>query len=81
MLRRPALCLAAAVALSACGDDGILPHPVPVALTHPLKVGELVVCEETLFRVGVPNFFPIIQWARRTFTCELVPKARPIAGK
>ena len=68
---RAALYLIAGVSLSACADDAIMPHPVPIALSHPLKVGEQVTCTETLTRFGVPNILPVLMWARRTFICEL----------
>jgi hypothetical protein len=59
--------------LAGCSDDAIKPQTPPVVMTYPLKIGEEVVCEETLTRIGlgVHPILPGIGWAKRTFRCEV----------
>jgi hypothetical protein len=60
-----------ALFLAGCAD-GIEPFAPPVAVTYSLRLGDEVVCNETLVRMGLPNtIFQLIGWAKRTWTCEL----------
>jgi hypothetical protein len=68
---KPHLIVLLALLLPGCGDDAIQPHPAPITLSHPMLLGDEVVCVETLVRFSMPGVLPIIGWAKRTFTCEL----------
>jgi hypothetical protein len=70
--------LIAALLLSACGPDGIVPQPPPVALSYVMMPGYEVECVETLVRINIPSALPIIMWGKRTFNCELRKKSTAV---
>ena len=64
--------------LTACGPDGIMPQPPPIAITYVLTPGYEVACVETLVRINIPSIAPVIGWGKRTFTCELTKKSTAV---
>lgn len=60
--------------LAACGDDGPIPHPPPVTINVPLKLGQEVVCVESRIYMGLPVVFPVLRYAKRVWTCDLRAK-------
>lgn len=64
-----------ALVLAACADEGLVPHPPPVTIMMPLKLGQEVVCVESRIRMGMPVVFPLLSYAKRTWTCDLRAKA------
>jgi len=69
-----------AVFLAGCAD-GIAPFAPPVAISYRLQLGDEVVCNETLIRMGLPNAaFQVIGWGKRTWSCELHRKATQVDG-
>ena len=70
--------LTAAVFLAACSSEGIVPQPVPVAMSYVLRPGYEVACVETLTRINIPSVMPFFARARRTFTCEVREKSTAV---
>ena len=67
-MRRAALL---ALLLGGCAD-GIAPWSPPVAINHTFTAGDVVVCTESLFRIGLPDTaFQVVGWAQRQWRCEL----------
>ena len=51
-----------------------MPHPPPVIINVPLKLGQEVVCVESRIRMGMPVLFPLLSYAKRVWTCDLRAK-------
>jgi hypothetical protein len=60
-----------AIFLTACAENGLVPHPPPVVINVPLQRNEEVVCVESRIRLSLPVAFPLFSYARRTWTCDL----------
>jgi hypothetical protein len=66
--------LAGGLVLGACGDAVEL-HP-PVTITQTLKPGEMIECEGSIVRIGLPSYIglEVIGFGRRWWRCWLVAK-------
>jgi len=62
------------MAVAGCSENGLVPHPPPVVINVPLKLGQEVVCIESRIRMEMPILFPLIAWARREWVCDLRAK-------
>jgi hypothetical protein len=57
--------------LSGCGGDLPTFHP-PAAITHDLKPGESIVCENTIFWIGLPIIeLPVVIYQKHLFECHV----------
>jgi hypothetical protein len=64
------LLVMACLALVACDAPAAFQYRPPIALTHDLKPGEKVVCDNWFVIIGIPlGDFPLFYYRRHHFEC------------